>query len=62
MAISLASMLAVGSALHASLPAAFLHELLNRGKALAFLVADFLAYMPALEWKAAGLSAIWWIL
>lgn len=62
MAISLASVLAAGSWLHASLAAAFLHQFLNRSEALALRVADLLADVAALEREATWLSAAWCVL
>lgn len=62
MAVSLASMLAACSRLHASLAAALFHELLDRREALALWMADFLANVAAFQWDAARLSAAGWIL
>ena len=57
MAVSLASVLAACSRLHASLAAALFHELLDRREALALRMADFLADVAAFQREAAWLSA-----
>lgn len=62
MAIGLATMLTASPRLHASLAAAFLHQLFKRREALAFGVADLLAYVAALQREAARLSTTWGVL